>query len=279
MSGRIFIKIGNLGVLGGGFSRLIFGTTELPYIGHFICFVFWAVLGGRLLPDVLDCLPEEVGTTMREPETSSPSTRVERWIPEARAGSRAALDCLFGLCRPYLLTAARQDLGTALRTRLDAADVVQETLIEACRDFPRFRGRTEKDLLAWLRQILHNNVANERRRHVQTAMRSVHCEVSLDETVLNQLQNAARGDGESPSAQAQAREENEALEQALRRLPEHYRQVLLLHTWEELTFAQVGAQLHCSAEAARKLWGRAAEELGAALRPQTNHGETPREQK
>jgi RNA polymerase sigma-70 factor (ECF subfamily) len=202
---------------------------------------------------------------MREPETTPLTTEVENWIADARAGSRVALDHLFAACRPYLLTAARQDLGTALRTRIDAADVVQETLIEACRDFPHFRGRTERDLLAWLRQILHNNLANERRRHMQTAMRSIHCEVSLDEVALDQLRDLARGGG-SPSAQAQAREENEALEQALRRLPEHYRQALILHTWEELTFAQVGEQLHCSAEAARKLWGRAAEELVAVLR-------------
>jgi len=203
---------------------------------------------------------------MREPEPTPQTEGVKSWIAEARAGCRLALDRLFGVCRAYLLAAARQDLGNALRTRIDAADVVQETLIEACRDFPHFRGRSEKDLLAWLRQILHNNLANERRRHIQTAMRSIHCEVSLDEVALGQLRDVARGDGESPSARAQAREENEALEQALRRLPDHYRQALVLHTWEELTFAEVGEQLHCSAEAARKLWGRAAEELVAVLR-------------
>jgi RNA polymerase sigma-70 factor (ECF subfamily) len=202
---------------------------------------------------------------MTEPETTPQTTGVEHWIGQARAGCRTALDRLFGVCRPYLMVAARQELGTALRTRIDAADVVQETLIEACRDFPHFRGRTERDLLAWLRQILHNNLANERRRHMQTAMRSIHCEVSLDEVALDQLRDVARGGETSPSAQAQAREENEALEQALRRLPEHYRQALVLHTWEELTFAQIGEQLHCSAEAARKLWGRAAEELVAVL--------------
>ena len=202
---------------------------------------------------------------MIEPEALPRTASVEEWIAEARRGSRAALDHLFGACLPYLQVAAHQDLGAALRPRLDASDVVQETLIEAYRDFPRFQGESKKDLLAWLRQILHNNLANERRRHIGTAMRSVHCEVPLSATALNRLQDVARSDRESPSGQAQARERSEMLQRALRQLPEHYRQVLLLRTWEELTFAQIGVRLLCSAEAARKLWGRAAEELAMVL--------------
>jgi RNA polymerase sigma-70 factor, ECF subfamily len=195
---------------------------------------------------------------MREPEMGQQAGVMGQWIAEARRGSRAALDQLFGACLPYLRVAAREDLGAALRSRIDAADVVQETLIEACRDFPYFRGKTEKSLFAWLRQILHNNLTNERRRHIGTAMRSIRCEVPLNKAALNRLQDIAQGEWTSPREQAQAQELSEALERALRKLPEHYRQVLLLHTWEELTFAEIGKQLHCSAEAARKLWGRAA---------------------
>jgi hypothetical protein len=44
---------------------------------------------------------------MREPEPTPPPAGMEGWIAEARAGSRAALDHLFGACRPYLLSAAR----------------------------------------------------------------------------------------------------------------------------------------------------------------------------
>jgi RNA polymerase sigma-70 factor, ECF subfamily len=116
-----------------------------------------------------------------------------------------------------------------------------------------------------LRQVLRNNLANERRRHLETAMRDLHCEVRLTETALNHLRDLAQSEWDSPSARVQARERTEALERALRQLPEHYRQVLSLRTWEELTFAQVGARMRCSAEAARKLWGRAAEELATVL--------------
>jgi RNA polymerase sigma-70 factor (ECF subfamily) len=210
-------------------------------------------------------MPEEVDIAMMGPETEPQTAGVERWIEEGRQGSRVALNQLFKACLPYLLTAAHQELGVALRSRIDAADVVQETLIEACRDFPCFQGRTEKDLLAWLRQVLRNNLANERRRHLQTAMRDIRCEIPLTEDALDRAGSLACREWESPSERAQARERTEALEQALRQLPEHYRQVLCLRTWEELTFAQVGKRLRCSTEAARKLWGRAAEELATVL--------------
>lgn len=188
-----------------------------------------------------------------------------RWIAEARNGSRPALDLLFEACFPYLRAVANREFSASLRSRLDPGDVVQDTLLKAWRHFPQFRGETEADLLAWLRQILHRNLANERRRHLRTARRSTHLEVVLAEATLMQLPSTADSDAESPGRLALVRERQEVLEDALRRLPEHYRQALCLHTQDELTFAQVGERLCCSAEAARKLWRRAAEEFTRLL--------------
>jgi RNA polymerase sigma-70 factor, ECF subfamily len=190
-----------------------------------------------------------------EIEASPSAVSSERWIAEARNGSRSALDQLFQACSSYLLAVANREFSIALRSRLDPWDVVQDTLMKAWRRFPQFRGRSETDLLAWLRQILLRNLANERRRHLRTAMRSIRREADGIDREL-----------ESPSIQMQAWEQHEALQGALRQLPEHYRQVLQLHTQEGMTFAEVGGRLRCSAEAARKLWGRAAELLTQLLR-------------
>jgi RNA polymerase sigma-70 factor (ECF subfamily) len=198
-------------------------------------------------------------------EASQLAFNVERWIMEARGGSRAALNRLLEACAPYLLLIANRELYTALRSRLDPMDVVQVTLMKAWRHFPQFRGQTELDWLAWLWQILLHNLANERRAHVQTAMRSIQREVRLTEAVAMPSSDDAGNESESPDGQAQAQELHEMLEGALRRLPKHYRQVLQLHTQEEMTFAQVGKRLQCSAEAARKLWRRAAEKLTRLL--------------
>ena len=191
---------------------------------------------------------------------------VERWIAEARQGCRQALDRLLAACRPYLMWIANQEIAEYLRARVEPSDVVQNTLMEAFLGIPCFQGRSEADLLAWLRQILRNNMANESRRHLRTRKRSVSREVVLTEHTLAQLGDNDPASDKWPCAAALAREQDEALEQALRELPERFRQVLLLHTCEEMTFAQIGVHLHCSAEAARKLWARAADELANRLK-------------
>jgi RNA polymerase sigma-70 factor (ECF subfamily) len=202
---------------------------------------------------------------LRETQSSPRSLPSEQWIEEARNGSRSALDRLFLLCSSYLLAVANREFSAALRSRLDPGDVVQDTLMKAWRHFPQFRGQTEHDLLAWLRQILRRNMANERRRHLRTVMRCIRREVSLAAAVLLPLPDSIDRESELPGTQAYSREQHDALHDALRRLPERYRQVLQLHTQEELTFAQIGGRLHCSAEAARKLWSRAADRLAQLL--------------
>jgi RNA polymerase sigma-70 factor (ECF subfamily) len=200
-----------------------------------------------------------------EPDTLRPTTAVDQWLKEARRGNGEALGELLQACRPYLLLMANQDLDQVMGGRVAPSDVVQDSLLEASQGFLDFRGRTPGELLAWLRRILQNNLANERRRNVATQKRTVEREVPLAEALSAELLRCALSPADSPSAFIQARERDEALERALGQLPDHYRQALLLHTCDGLPFAAIGEQLNCSAEAARKLWARAAAELSQLL--------------
>jgi RNA polymerase sigma factor (sigma-70 family) len=62
-------------------------------------------------------------------------------------------------------------------------------------------------------------------------------------------------------------EREEALRRALRTLPEHYQSVIEWHHQERLPFDAIAGRLGVSAEAARKVWGRALERLREALGP------------
>src|SRR5262249_42221775 len=98
------------------------------------------------------------GMAMQTPDDSAADP--ERLLALARAGDGAALGQLFELYREYLTLLASVQLGQRLRGKVDAADVVQETFLEAHRDFAQFRGATEAELTAWLRQVLARNLAN-----------------------------------------------------------------------------------------------------------------------
>ena len=69
-------------------------------------------------------------------------------MEQARIGCTDALGNLLELYRNYLRLLARTQIDLTLRVRLDASDLVQETLLEAFRDFQHFAGSTEKELVA-----------------------------------------------------------------------------------------------------------------------------------
>jgi RNA polymerase sigma-70 factor (ECF subfamily) len=197
---------------------------------------------------------------------TTPSSNVEQWLPAARAGSSEALGQMLDACRAYLLLIAGKELDTDLRAKGGASDLVQETLLEAFRDFAGFHGGSEQELLAWLRRLLHNNLSNFTRRYRGTAKRGAAAEVPLDtgkpSTPLEQILTASDS---TPSAHAAANEQAVAVQKALARLPEEYRQVILLRYQDELPFEEIGRRMERSANAAEKLWLRAIERLRQEL--------------
>src|SRR5262245_24657724 len=101
-----------------------------------------------------------------------------QWLPAARAGSPEAMGQAFEACRDYLLRIANEELASDLQAKGGASDIVQETFLEAQRDFGRFAGGTHDELLAWLRQLLLHNMADFTRRY-RTDKRRAGREVAL----------------------------------------------------------------------------------------------------
>jgi RNA polymerase sigma-70 factor, ECF subfamily len=178
--------------------------------------------------------------------------------------------------RQYLLLIAAEEIDPKLVAKGGASDLVQETFLEAQRDFERFRGRTEPEMRAWLRQILRNNLANFRRRFREADKRRLDREVSLDRS--DRLGTRLEAGGDSPSLVAIRRETEAALNAALVRLPEHYRRAILLRHQEHRSFEEIGQDLGTSPEAARMVWARAIKrlrlEIAETERPSSGGGAT-----
>jgi RNA polymerase sigma-70 factor (ECF subfamily) len=199
-------------------------------------------------------------------ENGSPSADMPQRLQAARAGSREAVGQLLDGCRPYLLAVAGQQLPADVQGKVGPDDLVQETFLKAHRNFGRFHGRSEDELLAWLRQILRNTLANVVRRYRGTARREVGREVALGPADLLGAQEAGlAAQTPPPGNELMAAEEAAALRRALRRLPGDYRQVIRWRNWERRPFEVIGRLLGRSPEAARKLWARAVDRLGQIL--------------
>jgi RNA polymerase sigma-70 factor, ECF subfamily len=188
-----------------------------------------------------------------------------QWLPAARSGSRDALGQALQACRDYLLLVAEQELDSDLRAKGGASDLVQQTFLEAQHDFGRFEGNSEAELLAWLRQLLLHNLADFTRRYRATGKRRVACEIALDTDSAAMPGASLPADTPTPSGQVMAREQDAALEEAMARLPEDYRRVLIWRYREERSFEEIGRLLERSTNAARKLWLRAVERLRQEL--------------
>lgn len=179
-----------------------------------------------------------------------PSDRIDA----ARNGDAAALGEILEPLRDYLTLMASRGIGPALATKAGASDLVQETFLAAQRGIAGFRGSTQAEWRAWLEAILSNQLANLRRSFLDTRKRRGEPGVAgagtpCDDRVVDTLT--------SPSRQLVRRERDAALDAALRRLPEHYREVIRWRHDEGLGFEAIGDRLAISADGARKLWARA----------------------
>jgi RNA polymerase sigma-70 factor (ECF subfamily) len=192
------------------------------------------------------------------PDETAPSELIRR----CRAGEGPAREQLFDRYQAYLQMLARAQLGRHLRGKCDPSDVVQQTLLEAHRDFAAFQGTREVELLAWLRRILAHNLFNEARRFA-AQQRDAAREVSLEQIhagVEHSSMALGRGlaaDTPTPSQLAAQRESAVRLADALARLPDDYQTVLLLRVFEELPAEEVAQRMGRSAGAVRMLQMRA----------------------
>lgn len=203
---------------------------------------------------------------VRAPESGSDADP-QRLLLGARRAPEMRLGRLLELYRNYLRLLAESQLDRKLRARLSPSDLVQETMLEAHRDFSQFRGATESEFLSWLRQILVNNMSRQIELHVLAEKRDIRREVSLDrlrgalERSTAQLGAFLPGREDGPSAIAERRERAVILADLMSQLAPDHREVLVLRNLQGLPFQDVADRMERSVPAAKMLWVRAIKQL------------------
>jgi RNA polymerase sigma-70 factor (ECF subfamily) len=197
---------------------------------------------------------------------------LESLLGAARAGDSAALGQLLEGYRAYLTLLAHVQIGRRLQSKADPADLVQEVFLAAQVSFPRFRGTSEAELLAWLRQILAARLANFLRSYLGTKGRDVRLERELALDLDQSSQALDRGLvalQSSPSHRAARREQAVLLAEALARLPEDYRLAIVLRDFQGLSFAEVAEHMGRTVDAVEKLWLRGLARLRRSMEDPT----------
>lgn len=184
----------------------------------------------------------------------------QQHLAAARAGDSVALGAIVDQLRDYLCLVAERELDESLSVKAAPSDLVQQTMLEAIQGIKYFRGQSETELRIWLVRILRNNLVDAARSFRNSQRRDIGRElrISFHGKQLPASQRTA-------SSIFRRVEEDEQLDAAIARLPDHYRTAVLLRHVEDLQWSEVGAEMQVSAEAARKLWARAIAELKVLL--------------
>jgi RNA polymerase sigma-70 factor (ECF subfamily) len=155
---------------------------------------------------------------------------IDSLIQAARTDS-AALGHLLERYRAILHLAAEAQIGPKLRVRCDASDLVQQTMIDAQKDFPSFAGCTEAEFSAWIKRIHRHNLSDALKQHFHAAGRTVLREEPLlspnSDSACIPLAGLVAGDS-TPSRQVAKAEQALRLAEILRSLPEVQRRAICL---------------------------------------------------
>ncbi|MEJ7593956.1 MAG: sigma-70 family RNA polymerase sigma factor [Planctomycetaceae bacterium] len=183
---------------------------------------------------------------------NQPLAQQEQWLERHRA---------------YLTLLARAHLNPRQAAKLDSSDIVQQTLLNAFAKRDQFRGSTEAEFAAWLREILKHNLADalrDQRRDKRDVRRERSLEDRIDDT-FSRTHGWLAAAQSSPSQKAIRQEDLLRLSEALIELPEAQREVIVLHHLQGLKLAEVAAEIGRSQSAVAGLLFRGLKSLHSLL--------------
>jgi RNA polymerase sigma-70 factor (ECF subfamily) len=190
----------------------------------------------------------------------------EHLLDRSRQGEVAAFAELLAQYRAVIRDTIALRLDRRLAARVDISDIVQETYLVAARRMTEYLDRSAMPLHLWLRWLAREQVLLHHRRHLRADRRAVGRESPLlpEDSSACLVQRLLDG-GPSPSQIVTTAECIEKLREALGRLDDDDRDLILWRHFERLTNADLGQLLGISEAAAGKRYIRALEKLKARL--------------
>jgi RNA polymerase sigma-70 factor (ECF subfamily) len=189
--------------------------------------------------------------------TTPDSAETQMLLEQVRAGDARAFEQLFARHRPELRQFIELRLDAQMRARVDASDIVQETQLEVFCRLADFLERQPMPFRLWLRKTAYERLLKIRRHHVDVAQRTVRREVALPEQSSLELAQQLLAPGSTPSQHLDKRELVRRVRQALARLADADREILLLRNFEGLSNQDAAQVLGIESATASQRFGRA----------------------
>ena len=179
-------------------------------------------------------------------------------VRRAQAGDTMAQQELLTRHRNRLKKMIAVFLDPRLSPRVDASDILQETLARAAMRLPDYSPGHAGGFYAWLRQMARDRIIDEHRRHIGAEKRSIKREQQpryLSPASTAFLADQLVSQDTSPSVRARNSERRQEMIAALDRLPDAQREVMLMRYVEHLSITDISYVLSLSKAAVKsRLW-------------------------
>lgn len=197
------------------------------------------------------------------------SEQTDVLVQLAVAGNVLAKERLLERHRDRLRRMIAVRMDHRLKRRADPSDIVQETLVLASRRLGEYLESQSIPFYPWLRQLAWDQLVAFHRKHLYAARRSRRREEDVasaltDESVA-ELASCLLDAGSDPLSRLVRRELRERVRRAIERLPETYRDILVLRHLEQLSLDEAAAVLRIGRSAAKMRHLRAVEKLKELL--------------
>lgn len=198
------------------------------------------------------------------------SDQTQELLSVARRGDADAVNRLLERHREALRRMIDMRLDRRIRQRVDASDVVQEVLVDAHRRMNDYLSNPAMPFHLWLRQMAQDRLIDAHRRHRDAARRSLDREQPLaiagtDDRSTIELAAQIWDRELTPAAAATVRELQQRFAEAVEKLDEQDREVVLMRHFEQLSNGEVAETLGLTAPAASMRYLRAMRRLRELL--------------
>jgi len=138
--------------------------------------------------------------------------------------------------------------------RLLAEDLAQETFYQAYISFHKFKGKSE--VYTWLASIAKHLYLKYLRRRKMT----------LEVADIDLVVDTFCSNEETPQEKLERSDVEEAVRRTIRKIPDKYRDVVMLRIYADMTFSQVAQVLNISENSAKVIYCRAKKMLAEELK-------------